>query len=107
MPGRITVRQRWAFWKWKTEADFAHLRGDGDGAGNHVEQHVPLRAQQHQNDGPHAQPAAHPHQCQQHHWEKRWRGTEAAICASGCATRASRGLNPMATPAGTAHSEEW
>ncbi len=31
-------------------------------------------------------------------------GTEAAICASGCAMRASLGLKPMATPAGIVHS---
>ena len=31
-------------------------------------------------------------------------GTEAAICASGCAMRASLGLKPMATPAGIVHA---
>ena len=32
-------------------------------------------------------------------------GTDAAICASGCAMRARRGWKPMATPAGIAHAE--
>ncbi len=32
-------------------------------------------------------------------------GTEAAICASGCATLANRGLKPMATPTGMVHSD--
>src|ERR1035441_8621725 len=33
-------------------------------------------------------------------------GTEAAICASGWAIRASRGLKPIATPAGIVRSED-
>ena len=32
-------------------------------------------------------------------------GTEAAICASGCAMRERRGLNPIATPTGMVHNE--
>src|SRR2546429_3469218 len=33
-------------------------------------------------------------------------GMEAAICTSGCAMRAQRGFEPMATPTGTVRSEE-
>ena len=39
-------------------SNLAQVGGDGHGAGDHVEEDVPLRAEQHQGDGPDAEPAA-------------------------------------------------
>jgi hypothetical protein len=50
---------------------FAQIRGNRHGARDHVEQHIPLRAQQHQQDRSHAQSAAHADQRQQQHREQR------------------------------------
>ena len=55
-------------------ADFLEIRGDRAGARDHIEQDVPLRSQQQQNNGRDAQSSAGANQQQQHDGEQRGRG---------------------------------
>ena len=74
-------------------------------AGDHVEQDVPLRSQQQQQDAiPRPSPPPMRISTSSTMGNSAVAGTEAAICASGCAMRASLGLKPMATPTGIVHS---
>src|ERR1035441_6486383 len=53
--------------------DFFQIGGNGHGAGDHVEQNVPLRAEQQQNDRAESQTSAQANQDQQHNREQRRR----------------------------------
>ena len=51
-------------------ADFLQIRGNGAGAGDHIEQNVPLRSQQQQQHGANPHAAAHANQHQQDNREQ-------------------------------------
>ncbi len=85
--------------------DFFQVGGDGHGSGDDVEEDVPLGAEQHERDGTDAEPAAGIWTSAMSSTGKSAvAGTEAAICANGCAMRARRGWKPMATPTGMVQS---
>jgi len=55
----------------KNAGRFFQVGGNGDGAGDHVEQNVPLRAEQQQNDRAESQTSAQANQDQHHNREQR------------------------------------
>ena len=105
MPGRISVRQRCQRVKWKTEA------ASRSSVGMAMAPAITLNRMYHcvpssmRTMDPTPNPPPSRTRPNSTTGNSAVAGTEAAICASGCATFASRGLKPMATPAGMAHSD--
>ncbi len=84
--------------------DLAQVGGDGHGAGDDVEEDVPLGAEEHQAMEPMPMPPPNLISASSRTGKSAVAGTEAAICARGWAMRASFGCRPMATPTGMVQS---
>ena len=89
IPGRISVAPAIPAPNRKMLRRFFQIGRNRHRAGNHVEQDVPLRAQQHQHHRRDPSPPRNRIRNSKITGNSAVAGIEAAICASGCAMRAS------------------
>ena len=75
-------------------ADFLQVGGNGRRPGNDVEQDVPLRSQQQQDNRADAQSASHANQHQQDDGEQRRRGNRGGDLRDGLCNRRKPGMQP-------------
>ena len=84
----------------------AQVVRDRTGAGDDIEQDVPLRAEHHQHDGPVVERDPEVDEDQRGKGNSRMAGKLARTCTTGWAKRDSFGLIPIFTPMGTQMSVE-